>query len=397
MSPLNAIGIRTLAVVAAPSAAPPPAAMASLPHPGDLRGRAQPASVSVGPRTQLGAMPRTLFAGGAAWPERAGRAAMKPAAAAPREPEPGPDFSGLEQDLALRNLFEVAAVLGRIGSPVAPEGARYKNVLDIADPHSLLNEALTYPAVLDEPAQARLKVTIQDGLLHDAGGRLVDTRSARSMPGEAPLRARYVMDPAGSIYLSNDRRPAAYDPVAAAGEIHVEDGVVKEVSRESALYRPDEQHLDAFVHALVSGGVPPTFRIDPQAGYRIQSMMEEAFESWQLRAALGEVLTSGKARAAPEGAKYPQVIEISNPSYLVDLPASAARTPATMLTADGKAGSRLTVRDGLLLGADGRPFDSSDAVANQAGQAGCARYGVISFFVQRLTVSTKGFHRIRSA
>lgn len=376
MSPLTAIGTPPLAVVAAPAAAPPPAARASLPHPGDLRSRAQPASVSVGLRTPPGALPRSMFAGGAVWPEphRAGRAALKPAAAAPREPEPEPDFSELEQDLALNRLFAMATMAAHIGSPVAPEGARYKNVLDIADPGSLLDEALSYPVVLDEAARDRLKVTIQDGLLHDAEGRRVDTRSARSVPGEIPLRAHYVMDPAGSIYLSNERRPAGYDPVAAAGEIRVEDGVVKEVSRKSALYRPDEQHLDAFVHALVTGGVPPTFHIDPQAGYRIQSMTEETFESWQLRAALREVLDSGKARAAPEGARYTQVIEVSNPVYLHDVPAGAAYGPAMMLTADAKARCEIKIRDGLLHGADGKLFDSSDAPANQAGQAGCARY-----------------------
>jgi hypothetical protein len=374
MSPLNAIGPPSLAVVAALSAAPPRAALAWLPHPGDLRGRAKPASLSVGHRIQQGPMPRTLFAGGAARPEPGGRAALKPVAAAQREPEP--DFSRLEQDVALKILFEVATMLIHVDSPVAPapQGALYKNRLNLADPHSLLDKALTYPAVLDAPAQARLKVTIQDGRLHDAEGRLVDTRSARSMPGEAPLRARYVMDEAGSIYLSNDRRLAACDPVAAAGEIRVEDGVVKEVSRESALYRPDEQHLDAFVHALVSGGVPPTFRVDPQAGYRIHSMTDQTFESWQLQAALREVLASGKARAAPEGARYPQVIEVSNPVYLHDLPDDAPYGPAMMLTADEKARCRLTIRDGLLHGADGRPFDSSGAVANQAGEAGCARY-----------------------
>ncbi len=324
-----------------------------------------------------------MFAGGVIRPEPGGRVALTPAAAARREPEPGPDFSRLEQDPALKTLFEIATILINVGSPVAPapQGARYKKLLNIADPHSLLDTALTYPAVLDAPAQALLKVTIQDGRLHDSQGRLVDTRSARSMPGEAPLRARFVMDPAGSIYLSNDRRLASHDPVAAAGEIRVEDGVVKEVSRESALYRPDEQHLDAFVHALVSGGVPPTFRVDPQAGYRIQSMTEQAFESWQLRAAirdmrteLREMLDSGKARAAPEGAKYPQVIEVSNPVYLKDLPDDAPYGQTLMLTADEKARCRLTVRDGLLHGADGRPFDSSEATANHAGQAGHARY-----------------------
>jgi hypothetical protein len=348
--------------------------MASLPSPGGLRGRAQPASMDARPRAQPAAMPRSSFAGGAAWPEPASRAAVKPAAAASREPEPGPDFSRLEQDLALMNLFKMATVLARIGSPVAPEGARYKNVLDIADPSSLLDPALAYPVVLDEQAQARLKVTVKDGLLHDAEGRLVDTRPARAKPGEAPARASYVMDPDGAVYLSNDRRPAAREPVAAAGEIRVEDGVVKEVSRESTLYRPKERHLDAFVHALVSRGVPPSFRIDPQAGYRIQSMTEEAFESWQLRADLWEVLAAGKVRAAPEGAKYPQVIEVSNSSYLHNQPAGVVRTPAMMLTANEKARCRITIHDGLLHGADGRPFDSSDAVANQAGQAGRARY-----------------------
>lgn len=374
MNLLNAIGTPTLAVVVTPSAGPPRAARASLPRPGDLQGRAQPASVGVQPRARPGALPRSSFAGIAAWPEATSRAAVKPVAAAPREPGPGPDFSDLEWDLALMDLFNVATMLAGIGPPVAPSDARYMNVLDMADPHSLMDPALTYPVVLDEQAQARLKVTIKDGLLHDAEGRLCDTRSARSMPGEAPLRARYLMDPAGAIYLSNDRRPAAYEPVAAAGEIHVEDGVVKEVSRRSALYQPDEKHLDAFVHALVSGGVPPTFRIDPQAGYRIQAMPEAAFESWQARADLREVLESGRPRAAPEGAKYPQVIEIQKLSYLHDFPAGAVLTPATLLTADEKARHRLTVRDGLLHGADGRPFDTSGAVANQTEQAGCARY-----------------------
>lgn len=374
LNPSNPIGTRALSLVATPPAVPLRAAMASLPRSGDLQGRAQSASLSMRPRTQLDVVQRSPFAGAAAWPVTMTWETVKPLAAAPDEPGPELDVSGLEIDLKIQNLIFVVIGLTQKGPPAVPEGAKYKNLLKMADPLSLLNPSLAYPVALDEKAQARLKVTIKDGLLRDAEGRLVDTRSAPSKPGEAPLRAHYVMDPAGSVYLSNDRRPAAYGLVAAAGEIHVEEGVVKEVSRKSALYQPDEQHLEAFVRELVSRGVPLTFVIDPQAGYRIQSMSDTAFESWQLRAELKKVLAAGKPRAAPEGAKYPQVIEISEPSYLDDLPASVARTPATMLTADEKASSRLTVRDGLLLGADGQPFDSSGAVANQAGQAGCARY-----------------------
>jgi len=121
---------------------------------------------------------------------------------------------------------------------------------------------------LDETQRQAFKATVRDGLLCAADGSPFDSRQATTS-GEVTGRAIYVMDHDGNLFLSNKAGIADFQhtsflagqPVAAAGDIRVENGVIKEISRSSGHYRPSEELLDQVVDRLLSDGVPPDFEV----------------------------------------------------------------------------------------------------------------------------------------
>jgi hypothetical protein len=70
------------------------------------------------------------------------------------------------------------------------------------------------------------------------------------------------MDHAGNIHISNHARLIALDPVAAAGDISIRNGVIQAISRRDDVYAPAEAHLDQFVHQLLTQGVPRGFGVE---------------------------------------------------------------------------------------------------------------------------------------
>jgi hypothetical protein len=116
---------------------------------------------------------------------------------------------------------------------------------------------------LSEAERKKYKLTIKDGRLHDSAGELFDTKSASSVFPDGGGKAIFVMDEYGNIYASKMQAVGEFHhssflagkPVAAAREISIENGVVKEITRRSGHYMPSEKHLNQFVTELRSQGV----------------------------------------------------------------------------------------------------------------------------------------------
>lgn len=97
--------------------------------------------------------------------------------------------------------------------------------------------------------------------LFDADGNLFDTRNAATHEGNA--RAIFVMNAQGEIFASTFQE-AAYmhhsslsggEPVAAAGELIVENGKVIGITNKSGHYRPEAKYTEQLITSLRSQGV----------------------------------------------------------------------------------------------------------------------------------------------
>lgn len=115
---------------------------------------------------------------------------------------------------------------------------------------------------LSETERQMLRVEIRDGKLYDASGQPVDTASGFSAhSGDG--NAIFVMGPDGHLYVSNHHEVERFhhssvlagEPVAGAGEIVVEDGVIVSINRGSGHYRPNELHMDQVLEELDSAGI----------------------------------------------------------------------------------------------------------------------------------------------
>ena len=103
------------------------------------------------------------------------------------------------------------------------------------------------------PAERQaFKLHIKDGKLYDAEGNLFDTADAASVHSGGGGRAIAVMDADGNLYASKYQEVGKFhhssltagEPVAYAGEIKVEDGLLTEISNRSGHYRPPQASVD---------------------------------------------------------------------------------------------------------------------------------------------------------
>lgn len=159
----------------------------------------------------------------------------------------------------------------RVPHAPPPEGAKYGKTVPMLSAYQheqlgmVFGQKVKY---LDEQERLAFKVGIEGGKIVGADGRPFDTRDA-TVSGEKTGRAIYVMDHDGNLYLSNQAGIADFQhtsflagqPVAAAGTIRVEDGVVTEITRSSGHYRPGPEFLDQAVAELHARGVPPGFTV----------------------------------------------------------------------------------------------------------------------------------------
>lgn len=116
-----------------------------------------------------------------------------------------------------------------------------------------------YVNYYDVQSRYSLQLHVEDGLIYNSRGELFDTTKADY--GHTGRSAIFVMDPVGRIYASN-KHPVlllhhssllAGNPVAAAGELSVIEGVIKKASSCSGHYRPSvdlTKQLTSALHRL---------------------------------------------------------------------------------------------------------------------------------------------------
>jgi hypothetical protein len=88
------------------------------------------------------------------------------------------------------------------------------------------------------------RLTVKDGKLYDASGQLFDTGDASNFDDKA--LAIFVMDAEGNLFASKTQEVGVFHhssllagaSVAAAGEMAVEQGVLKRMTRKSGHYHP---------------------------------------------------------------------------------------------------------------------------------------------------------------
>ena len=117
----------------------------------------------------------------------------------------------------------------------------------------------TAVAYLDEAARERYRLHGRDGLLVDGTGAPLNPP-----PSEGdPLRAVWVIDPAGNVYASFEQKKGLFHhsslvaggPVAAAGEMVIDQGRPIEITNVSGHYRPPPATLDVMKERLGEMGV----------------------------------------------------------------------------------------------------------------------------------------------
>ncbi len=122
----------------------------------------------------------------------------------------------------------------------------------------------TSVAYLDQEQRQQFKLTVKDGKIYDAQGKLFDTQNGKTACfGGNAGKAIFVMDHDGNMYASNYHAPGKFhhssflagQPVAGAGEIAVHNGEIQYLSRNSGHYRPSAAQLEQVAQNLSSQGL----------------------------------------------------------------------------------------------------------------------------------------------
>jgi uncharacterized Zn-binding protein involved in type VI secretion len=113
----------------------------------------------------------------------------------------------------------------------------------------------------NETRKAEILLTVKDGKLYNAEGKLFDTSVASTL-WSGPNRAIYVMDENGNFYASEQiggkihhSSILAGKPVAGAGEIEVVQGELRYINRGSGHYEPTPEMLQQTVDELRAKGL----------------------------------------------------------------------------------------------------------------------------------------------
>ena len=118
---------------------------------------------------------------------------------------------------------------------------------------------------LDDAGRASRQLVVKDGKLYDSAGKLFDTASAQTAHTGGG-RAIFVMDESGKIFASTYQEVGRFHhsslaggkAVTGAGELVVENGVVKTISNKSGHYRPTAEMNEQVIKALESQGADTT-------------------------------------------------------------------------------------------------------------------------------------------
>lgn len=106
------------------------------------------------------------------------------------------------------------------------------------------------------------RLRVENGVVFDAHGRHFDTAGASTLLSGAG-RAIFVMGPEGDLYASNYQRQGLFHhstffagaPIAAAGELVVDNGRIILATDLSRHYAPPPEHLDQCLRVLEHRGV----------------------------------------------------------------------------------------------------------------------------------------------
>ncbi|MFN7748095.1 MAG: hypothetical protein ACK5OO_04040, partial [Cyclobacteriaceae bacterium] len=109
----------------------------------------------------------------------------------------------------------------------------------------------------------------KEGKLVDKTGLLFTTEGSSSVFASGQGKAIFVMDDNGRIFASKTQKVGEFHhssflggkPVAAAGEIEVQQGVIKSISNRSGHYQPDHSFTNQFINELTTRGVKDVDKI----------------------------------------------------------------------------------------------------------------------------------------
>ena len=109
-----------------------------------------------------------------------------------------------------------------------------------------------YVIYLDYFERQTLKINVRDNKLYNSRGDVFDTSGA-SPSHTGPPAAIFIMDSSGNLYASNDNTVflfhhssiAAGQPVAAAGELMVKNGIIQMSTNCSGHYRPPADKVNS--------------------------------------------------------------------------------------------------------------------------------------------------------
>ncbi len=116
---------------------------------------------------------------------------------------------------------------------------------------------------LNAQERAQYALTIRDGKLYDASGKLFDTTGGSSVFAGGSGNAIFVMGRDGKLYASLEQQVGHFHhssllagkPVATAGEMAVENGVIKSISNRSGHYMPSEEFTRQGLRKLAHEGL----------------------------------------------------------------------------------------------------------------------------------------------
>lgn len=116
---------------------------------------------------------------------------------------------------------------------------------------------------LNAAERANYKLTIRNGRVYDSAGKLFDTRGAKSIHSHGSNKtAIFVMDEQGSLYAGSHEYGKfhhssflAGEPVAAAGEIEISNGVLRSITDQSGHYWPPAAHLRQALEVIEAQGI----------------------------------------------------------------------------------------------------------------------------------------------
>lgn len=150
---------------------------------------------------------------------------------------------------------------GRTGSPVVPYDTTPMDSTYVGEELPGNRVWGTQVRYLSETERVGYKLDFRDGKIYDARGNLFDTTGTEIETGGD--RAIFVMDENGTFYASTEQEIGRFhhssffagQPVAAAGEMGVENGMLKWISDASGHYRPGSSFTQQALQALQQNGV----------------------------------------------------------------------------------------------------------------------------------------------